>query len=204
MYLCMQTWELSVEVISSPLLDFNTQKQYLQQLKCWRKCIARLFPPHMHFWETAWKKRWVLHWTANTAVLELALQPSHPALMRSCRTAGPPPGESRSLGSARRAVAMSSATVGSRHRGSMLGSLGSSFHLRIQTFRKRGLKLMCHWEGSAEQRCFWICGCSPLPRFASSLSPRLTPPSSDPQTVHFLGKPLRTFHSPCTSLITWN
>lgn len=55
---------------------------------------------------------------------------------------------------------------------------------------------MCLWEGSAKQRYFWICGCSPLPRFASSLSPRLTPPSSDPQTVHFLGKHLRTFSQP--------
>lgn len=33
------------------------------------------------------------------------------------------------------------------------------------------LKSMCHWEGSAEHRYFWICGCFPLPPFTSPLSP---------------------------------
>lgn len=55
-----------------------------------------------------------------------------------------------------------------------------------------------------EHRHFYICGCSPLPRFASPLSPKqlpqLMPPSSDPQIVHFFVKPLETFHSSCISL----
>lgn len=121
-HLCVQTWELSVvEVISSPLP--------------WLFCIIHKTGTCSNWnagenasldWDTAWKKRWVLHWTANTAALELALQPSCPALTHSCRMAGPLLSESHSLGSACRAVSVSRATAGLWQRGSPLSSRGSN------------------------------------------------------------------------------
>lgn len=89
-------------------------------------------------------------------------------------------------------------------RGAACWALEGLICLRIQTFRKRGLKLMCHWGGSTEHGYCLVSGCSPLPHFASSLSPKplpwFVPPSSDPQTIRFLGKLCGTLHSLCISL----
>jgi len=179
----------------------KTQNQHLRQLKCRGKCITRLISPLMHFWETAWKKK--MSFCIETEVRQRLAVPCSPAVqpwrplegwLATARW-GPQPG----------------LCLPCRARVRCCSGIEAAFwafqglmHLRVPTVRKRAWKLMCIGEGSVEHRYFWICGCSSLPRFAPSLSPkqppRLMPPSSDLQALHFPGKPLRTFHSPCSSL----